>query len=54
VDARVMNQLSYEVSCEKFRALGFDFKGDLSHVIRETIELIRGVRQIEGALHAAS
>lgn len=45
VDARVMNQLSYEVSCEKFKALGFEFKGSLAQGIQETIELIRGMHQ---------
>jgi len=49
VDARIMNQLSYEVSCERFRALGFEFRGSLALGIRETIELIRGVRQPNGA-----
>ena len=54
VDSRVMNQLSYEVSCRKFRALGFEFKGDLKYMIKETIGLISGVRQIKSTLHAAS
>jgi nucleoside-diphosphate-sugar epimerase len=52
VDARVMNQLSYEVSREKFLALGFAFKGNVSDAIRETINLIRGVRQVDGKAHA--
>jgi len=46
VDARVMNQLSYEVSCEKFKALGFEFEGDMAQGIQETIDLIQGVRQL--------
>jgi nucleoside-diphosphate-sugar epimerase len=45
VDARVMNQLSYEVSFEKFKALGFEYKGSLVQGIQETIELIRGIHQ---------
>ena len=49
VDARIMNQLSYEVSCEKFKSLGFGFKGSLAQGVSETIELIRGVRQVNGS-----
>jgi UDP-glucose 4-epimerase len=45
VDSRIMNQLSYEVSCDKFRALGFQFTGTLAAGIRETCDLIRGLRQ---------
>ena len=52
VDARVMNQLSYEVSREKFLALGFAFQGNVPDAIRETIDLIRGVRQAGGRRHA--
>lgn len=40
VDARIMNQLSYEVSCEKFKALGFDFKGNLEAGIAASINLL--------------
>ena len=47
VDARVMNQLSYEVSSEKFKSLGFEFNGSVAQGIQETIELIRGVRQFD-------
>jgi nucleoside-diphosphate-sugar epimerase len=45
VDSRIMNQLSYEVSCEKFKELGFHFKGNLAHGIGETIALINGVNR---------
>ena len=41
VDNKIMNQLSYEVSCERFRSLGFNFSGDLHHAIEETIALLR-------------
>ena len=44
VDSRIMNQLSYEVSCEKFRALGFECKGSLNQGIAEIVDLIRNVR----------
>lgn len=54
VDARIMNQLSYEVSCEKFKSLGFQFEGSLAQGISETIELIRGIRQVSGSGNAAA
>jgi UDP-glucose 4-epimerase len=44
VDSRIMNQLSYTVACERFRALGFEFEGDLETEIQKSIGLIRGAR----------
>ena len=44
VDTEIMNQLSYLVSCERFKGLGFKFKGDLEQGIRQTINLLKGVR----------
>lgn len=41
VEHEIMNQLSYEVSCEKFVAKGFTFAGDLRRGIGETISLLR-------------
>ena len=41
VDNKIMNQLSYEVSCERFVAEGFTFAGDLRRGIGETIGLLR-------------
>lgn len=41
VDNKIMNQLSYEVSCERFVAEGFIFEGDLRRGIGETISLLR-------------
>jgi nucleoside-diphosphate-sugar epimerase len=40
VDNRIMNQLSYEVSCERFTSQGFTFSGDLRRGIGETIALL--------------
>lgn len=40
VDSQIMNQLSYEVSCEKFIQKGFTFVGDLRNSIGRTIELL--------------
>jgi len=41
VDNEIMNQLSYEVSCELFKAEGFAFAGDLRRGIGDTINLLR-------------
>ena len=41
VDSKIMNQLSYEVSCERFMSEGFAFAGDLRRGIGETIGLLR-------------
>jgi UDP-glucose 4-epimerase len=41
VDNQIMNQLSYEVSCERFEAEGFQFNGDLTRGIGETIALLK-------------
>lgn len=41
VDNKIMNQLSYEVSCTRFLAEGFAFAGDLRRGIGETIDLLR-------------
>jgi UDP-glucose 4-epimerase len=45
VDAAIMNQLSYEVACEKFRAKGFTFQGSLAAEIERSIGLIRNARR---------
>jgi len=45
VDTKIMNQLSYHVSNQLFRNLGFEFEGDLKKGIGETIELLRNARQ---------
>ena len=44
VDAAIMNQLSYEVACDKFRALGFEFQGDMGRGIKATIDLLKNAR----------
>lgn len=41
VDSEIMNQLSYEVSCERFLSEGFTFSGDLRRGVGETIGLLR-------------
>ncbi len=41
VDNRIMNQLSYEVLCDRFKSKGFVFSGDLRRGIKETISLLK-------------
>lgn len=41
VSSPIMNQLSYAVSNDKFRSLGFEFSGSLPAGILETIRLLR-------------
>ncbi len=41
VDNQIMNQLSYEVSCDRFIGKGFVFTGDLHRGIGETLALLK-------------
>ena len=41
VDNRIMNQLSYEVMCDRFKSKGFVFSGNMRRGIRETIDLLK-------------
>jgi nucleoside-diphosphate-sugar epimerase len=41
VDSKIMNQMSYEVSCERILAEGFVFSGNLRRGIGEKISLLR-------------
>lgn len=43
VDTRIMNQLSYAVSAERFIRAGFRFQGSLSGGISDTLRLIGGI-----------
>jgi nucleoside-diphosphate-sugar epimerase len=45
VDTEIMNQLSYHVSTDRFKSLGFEFKGNLEQGIAETIDMLKGVSQ---------
>ena len=40
VNSPIMNQLSYEVSCERFAERGFTFAGDIRRGIGETVALL--------------
>jgi nucleoside-diphosphate-sugar epimerase len=46
VDSKIMNQLSYEVSNEKFHLTGFTFKGDLKKDISDTMKLFLGIQNV--------
>lgn len=39
----LLNQKSYEVSCEKFKQLGFKFSDDLENFLKEELSLLEGV-----------
>jgi UDP-glucose 4-epimerase len=41
VDNKIMNQLSYEVSCERFTGKGFTFAGNLKRAVGQTIGLLK-------------
>jgi UDP-glucose 4-epimerase len=41
VNNRIMNQLSYEVMCDRFKSKGFIFSGDIRRGIKETIDLLK-------------
>lgn len=42
-DNRIMNQLSYNVSNERFKKTGFTYKGSLKQGIHETLDLLAGI-----------
>ena len=41
VENKIMNQLSYEVSCDRYKSLGFNFSGDLRRGISQTISQLK-------------
>ena len=43
VKSKIMNNLSYDVSCEKIKSLGFVPSGSLERGVRDTVELLRGI-----------
>ena len=47
VDNNIMNQLSYEVLCDRFKSQGFTFSGDLRRGIGETISLLKQASNIK-------
>ena len=44
VEAKIMNDLSFQVSNQRFRTRGFEFRGDLRRAVQDTVALLRGVR----------
>lgn len=44
VKSSIMNQLSYEVTAEKITAKGFEFSGDLSRGIKDTLLQLESIR----------
>jgi nucleoside-diphosphate-sugar epimerase len=44
VDSPIMNQLSYEVSAQRFIDRGFTFTGDLQRGIGDTVALLRAAQ----------
>ena len=45
VDTKIMNQLSYEVLCDRFKSKGFVFSGDLKRGVKETILLLKNANK---------
>ena len=45
VESQIMNQLSYTVSSEKFRGMGFEFSGELRKRVAQSVQLLSGVRR---------
>jgi UDP-glucose 4-epimerase len=43
VESKIMNQLSYEVSSEKFQKTGFKFVGSLANDVGDTMKLLVGI-----------
>ena len=43
VDSEIMNQLSYDVSNQRFIGMGFEFKGSIEQKIAETCDLLKAV-----------
>ena len=44
VDSQIMNQLSYEVSSQKFESTGFHFEGKLIDDIQDSFDLLSGIK----------
>lgn len=47
VDSKIMNQLSYNVSSDKFRNSGFAFNGDIADGISETLKLLQNANAVQ-------
>jgi UDP-glucose 4-epimerase len=47
VDTEIMNQLSYEVLCDRFISTNFQFSGNLKKGIEETISLLKSANKLK-------
>jgi len=47
VDTKIMNQLSYEVLCDRFMSTNFKFSGSLKRGIEETISLLKNANKLK-------
>lgn len=43
VKSKIMNTLSYDVSCDKIKSLGFVPQGSLERGVRDTVQLLEGI-----------
>lgn len=46
IDSKAMNQLSYIVSSNKLKELGFEFKGNLDKDVEDTIEILKNAFRV--------
>ncbi len=44
VDSPIMNQLTYTVLSDKFKKEGFRFKGDIASGVKDTLNLLKGLK----------
>jgi len=47
VDSEIMNQLSYDVSNQRFVDKGFEFKGSIERRITETLDLLKALAAVD-------
>lgn len=50
VKHQIMNQLSYDVSPEKLKKLGFKYNGNLDNSIKQTIDILKNSNSFQGNL----
>jgi UDP-glucose 4-epimerase len=46
VDSKIMNQLSYEVACERFKSTGFSFSGSIAQGIDSTVNMLKNANKL--------
>lgn len=50
VEHKIMNQLSYDVSPEKLKKLGFEYNGNLDNSIKQTIDILKNSNSLREKL----